>query len=358
MGLELVNITKNFRDFKLGPFNVKIDNEVLVLIGPTGSGKTTILNLIAGMVNPDAGLVILDGSDITNVSVEDRRIGYVFQTPNLFPHLNVYENIVFGLPKGRRQENNPHVKKLMNELGISHLSDRGVQVLSGGEMQKVSLARMLAVEPKIILLDEPLAHLDPPTRRKLRLELRTILRKQGVPVIYVTHFEDDVYALADSVAVLHNGMIENTARLETILKSNAPGFASEISAGSNYIEGNVVESKGGFTVIKVGSHLLETLGEYGSGSRVGILVRPEDIIIAKEAVRTSARNVIRAEVVSLVQEASIADVHLRSDSLHLRARVTEEARKDLDIKNGEFVYAIFKATSPQVVREETENLKT
>ena len=358
MGLELVNITKNFRDFELGPFNVKIDNEVLVLIGPTGSGKTTILNLIAGMVNPDAGSVILDGSDITNVSVESRRIGYVFQTPNLFPHLNVRENIVFGLPKGMMQEKSLHVKNLIDELGISHLSDRRVQGLSGGEMQKISLARMLAVEPKIILLDEPLAHLDPPTRRKLRLELRTILRKQGVPVIYVTHFEDDVYALADSVAVLHNGMIENTARLETILESNASGFVSEISAGSNYIEGKVVESKGGFTVIKVGSHLLETLGEYGSGSRVGILVRPEDIIIAKEAVKTSARNVVRAEVVDLVLEANIADVHLRSDSLHLRARVTEEARKDLDIKNGEFVYAIFKATSPQVVREETENLKT
>jgi len=349
---------KNFTDFKLGPFNLKIDDEVLVLIGPTGSGKTTVLNLIAGMVNPDAGSVILDGSDITHVPVESRRIGYVFQTPNLFPHLNVYENIIFGLSKGRRQEKSPHVKKLMDELEISHLSDRRVPGLSGGEMQKISLARMLAVEPKIILLDEPLAHLDPPTRRKLRLELRRILRKQGVPVIYVTHFEDDVYALADSVAVLQNGMIEKTARLETILESNASGFVSEISAGSNYIEGKVVESRGGFTIIEVGSHLLETLGEYDSRSRVGILVRPEDIIIAKEAVKTSARNVIRAEVVDLVREANIIDVHLRSNCLQLRARVTEEARKDLDIKNGEFIYAIFKATSPQVVREETENLKT
>ncbi len=355
MGLELVNLTKNFPNFKLGPFNLQIDNEVLVLIGPTGSGKTSILNLIAGMVNPDEGSVILDGLDITDMSVESRRIGYVFQTPSLFPHMNVYENIIFGLPKKERQEKNIHVKKLLDDLGISHLSDRSVQSLSGGEMQKISLARMLAVEPKIILLDEPLAHLDPPTRRKLRLELRRILRKQRVPAIYVTHFEEDVYALADSVAILHNGMIENTARLESLLASNASPFISEISAGANYIEGKVLGSKSGVTVIKVGSHLLETLGEYSADSRVGVLVRPEDIIISKEEIKTSARNVIRAEVAGMAQGASMTDLQLRTDSLRLRARVTEEARNDLGIKEGQYVYAIFKAISPQVVREESYN---
>ena len=353
MGLELVNLTKNFPGFTLGPLNLKIDSEILVMIGPTGSGKTTALNLIAGMLKPDKGSVILDGSDITNLPVESRRIGYVFQTPSLFPHLNVYENIIFGLPKRERREKNLRVKKFLDDLGISHLSDRRVQGLSGGEMQKVSLARMLAVEPKIILLDEPLAHLDPLTRRKLRLELRRILRMHGVPAIYVTHFEEDVYALADSVAVLRNGMIENTQRLEAILGSNSSPFISDISAEANYIEGKVVESKGGITVIKVGSHLLETLGEYSAGFRVGVLVRPEDIIISKEPVKTSARNIIRAEVVDLVQGDGMTNVQLRTDTLHLRVRVTEEARNDLGVKEGDYVYAIFKAISPQVVREES-----
>ncbi len=355
MGLELVGLTKNFPGFTLGPLDLKVESEVLVMIGPTGSGKTTTLNLIAGMIKPDEGSVALNGSDITSMSVESRRIGYVFQSPNLFPHLNVYENVIFGIPKRDRQRKNLHVKKLLEDLGIPHFSDRKVQGLSGGEMQKVSLARTLAVEPRIILLDEPLAHLDPATRRKLRLELRRILRMQGVPAIYVTHFEEDVYALADSVAVLHDGKIENTGRLEAILASNHSPFISEILEGGNYIEGNVVESKNGITVIKVGSHLLETLGEYSAGSKVGVMVRPEEIILSKDLVKTSARNIIHVEVVDLVQGNGLTELELRTDSLHLRARVTEEARNDLAIKRGDHVYAIFKATSPQVVREESYN---
>ena len=153
MVLELISLTKKFPGFILGPLNLKIDSEVLVMIGPTGSGKTTFLNLIAGIIRPDEGSVILEGSDITNLPLESRRIGYVFQTPNLFPHLNVYDNIVFGLSKRKRREKIHHVKKLLDEMGISHLSDRGIQGLSGGEMQKVSIARMLAVEPRIVLLD-------------------------------------------------------------------------------------------------------------------------------------------------------------------------------------------------------------
>lgn len=353
MVLELVGLAKRFHGFMLGPLDLKIDNEVLVVIGPTGSGKTTFLNLIAGMIRPDEGSVIVEGSDITNLPLESRRIGYVFQTPNLFPHLNVYDNIVFGLPKRERRYTNQHVKELLNEMGISHLSDRGIRGLSGGEMQKVSIARMLAVEPSIILLDEPLAHLDLPTKRRLRLELRRILRKQGIPAIYVTHFEDDVYALADSVAVLCNGRIEHAGRLEAILSSNSSPFVSEIIEGSNYIEGIVVESKNGISVVKVGSHLLETLGGYSAKSRIGILVRPEEILLSKDAVKTSARNVIKAKIVGIKEMGSMADVQVLADSLHLRCRITVEARKELELMKDDQIYAIFKATSPQVVREES-----
>jgi molybdopterin-binding protein len=353
MVLELVGLTKRYPGFMLGPLNLKINREVLVMIGPAGSGKTTILNLIAGMIRPNAGSVILDGSDITDLPLESRRIGYVFQTPNLFPHLNVYDNIIFGVANRDRQNKSQYVKKLLDEMGLSHLSNRGIQGLSGGEMQKVSIARMLVVEPRIILLDEPLVHLDPSIRRKLRLELRRILKTQDIPAIYVTHYEDDVYALADSVAVLRNGRIENSGRLEEILSSNSSPFISEIVEGSNYIEGIVIESRNGISVIKVGLHLLKTLGEYGLNSRVGVLVRPEEILLSKEDIKTSARNVIKARVDGIREMANMADVQLRTDSLHLSCRITAEARAELSLMKDDQIYAIFKATSPQVVREES-----
>jgi len=336
------------------------------MIGPTGSGKTTLLNLIAGLLKPDQGSIIIDGLDITNKPIESRRLGYTFQSPSLFPHLNVYENIVFGLDKRSKKENNIQITNFLKDLGISHLINRRIQGLSGGEMQKVSLARMLITKPKAMLMDEPLAHLDNPTKRRLRLDLRRVLKIQRVPVIYVTHFEDDVYALADSVSTLHNGVIEYTDKLESIFlnssfsssssySSSSSSFLSNGFTGGNYLEGEVVRSNAGVTIFSIGSHLLETLGSYRVGSKVGIVLRPEDIILSKENVNTSARNIVRAKVISITKqhnESGIADIHLLIDKFRITARITEESRTALGIREDDFIFAIFKASSPQVVREE------
>ncbi|MFL6472359.1 MAG: ATP-binding cassette domain-containing protein [Nitrososphaeraceae archaeon] len=356
-------MTKKFPGFTLGPVSLKVnDNEILVMIGPTGSGKTTVLNVICGLVKPDSGSIVVDGIDITALPIESRRIGYTFQNPTLFPHLNVVENIFFGAAKKRSGKNEIEVeiKKLLDDLGISHLTNRRIQGLSGGEMQKVSLARMLVTKPKIILMDEPFSHLDIPTKRKLRLELRRVVRRQAVPTIYVTHFEDDVYSLADSVSLLQNGMIKYTDRLESMLirrQNNNPtfGFLSNTlsSIQGNYLEGNVINSKGGLTTFNIGSHLLEALGDYSVGSKIGILVRPEDIILSREVVKTSARNLVKAKVAKITSyDVGIVDVHMIVDAFHITSRITEEARADISISQGDDIYAIFKASSPQVVREE------
>jgi molybdate/tungstate transport system ATP-binding protein len=352
LGLEILHLTKSFPEFKVGPLSLNLNKGVLVIVGPTGSGKTTILNLIAGIVKPDEGSIILDGLELTNRPIDVRRVGYVFQKPNLFPHLNVYENIVFGLSKQDRKNKHNQVKNLIDELGIAHLSNRKVNGLSGGEMQKISLARTLALEPKLILLDEPLAHLDTPARKRLRIEVRRILRTHGVPAIYVTHFEEDVYSLADSVASIHNGTIEDAGSLESILASSPSEFISEMLGRSNYIEGKVIESKCGITTITAGSHLLEILGEFNTHTRVGMLVPPEAIILSKELVKTSARNIIRAEVVNTEEKDNLAEVQLKTNSLNLMAKLTKATLTELDIKRGDHIYAIFKAISPQLVREE------
>jgi molybdopterin-binding protein len=246
---------------------------------------------------------------------------------------------------------------LLHDLSVSHLSSRRIQGLSGGEMQKVALARVLVTKPKVMLMDEPLSQLDSPTKMKLRLDLRRVLKNQRVPTIYVTHFEDDVYGLADTICTLQDGIMEYTGNLESILaRSNTSSspFLSNVFTGGNYLEGKVIRSNAGVTIFRIGSHLLETLGNYSVGLKVGILLKPEDIILSKEIVKTSARNAVKARVISITRDhgnLGVVFVHLHLDGFTIIAKITEESRIDLGIKENEYVFAIFKASTPQVVRE-------
>jgi molybdopterin-binding protein len=225
-------------------------------------------------------------------------------------------------------------------------------------MQKVALARMLVTKPRIMLMDEPLAHLDNPTKIKLRLELRRILKNLGVPTIYVTHFEDDVYGLADSVSVLYEGAIIHKDKLEsTLVNSNSISspFFSNVFTGGSYIEGKVIHSNAGVTTFSIGPYELETLGNHVVGLKVGMLLRPEDIILSREVVRTSARNIVKARVTGITSSSnnsSIVYIHLLVEGFSIIAKITEESKIDLGIKEDDYVFAIFKASSPQVVREE------
>jgi molybdenum ABC transporter ATP-binding protein len=354
--LEICNVSKRLGLFSLGPLNINIDKEILVIIGPTGSGKTSLLNIIAGILKPDKGNIWLEGKNITKQPTESRKIGYVFQHPSLFPHLTTYNNIVFGL--GRRKqdtENVSTVKKVIDDLGIGDLLDRKIDYLSGGEMQKVSLARMLVMQPKIILLDEPLANLDFPTRDKLRIELRNILRKLKIPVIHVSHFEEDVYALADSIAVMDKGKIETSGNIEQILKFQntiSSEFLNKVTALGNYLIGLVINSEDDLTSFKIGSTVLYTVGKFIPKSRIGVIVKKEDIILARDKVKTSARNMIYARVENIIRISNNVDVHLKSDELTLISRITRRAADELNLTAGDHIYVIFKASSPHLIREE------
>lgn len=357
MTLEIVNLSFNFPSFELGPVSLNIDDGIMVILGPTGSGKTTLINLIAGILSPNKGKIVLNGIDITKIPIESRKVGFVFQDSTLFPHLNVHQNILFGLTRDElhNEERMIMVRKIIEDLGIANLLNRTIDSLSGGESQKVSLAQMLVTRPRIILLDEPLSHLDPPTREKLRLELRTILKKQRVPVIYVTHFEEDVLALADSISILNNGKLVGTGDIKQILNSSpsTTSFFTQVTSGANYISGLVVKSEEGLTSFKVGSHLLNTLGEFLVGTKIGVIVRREDIILSKEKIKTSARNTLFLQVAEIVQRSNLVDIHLKIDGLEIVSRITQSAMKDLGITKNDHIYAIFKASAPHLVREES-----
>jgi molybdate/tungstate transport system ATP-binding protein len=355
--LEIVNLSFNFPSFELGPVSLNIDDGIMVILGPTGSGKTTLINLIAGILSPNKGKIVLNGIDITKIPIESRKVGFVFQDSTLFPHLNVHQNILFGLTRDElhSEERMIMVRKIIEDLGIANLLNRTIDSLSGGESQKVSLAQMLVTRPRIILLDEPLSHLDPPTREKLRLELRTILKKQRVPVIYVTHFEEDVLALADSISILNNGKLVGTGNIKQILNSSpsTTSFFTQVTSGANYISGLVVKSEDGLTSFKVGSHLLNTLGEFLVGTKIGVIVRREDIILSKEKIKTSARNTLFLQVADIVQRSNLVDVYLKTDGVEIVSRITSSAMKDLGITKNDHIYAIFKASAPHLVREES-----
>ncbi len=192
--------------------------ELLALIGASGSGKTTTLRMIAGHERPDAGKVTLDGTDITAFSPQKRGFGMVFQHYALFPHLSVEDNVAFGLEaRGvNRSVRRERAQRVLSTVGLERVGPRPIQSLSGGEQQRVALARALVIEPRVLLLDEPLSNLDPTLRRSMRDELRSMLRTLHVTAVFVTHDQDDAFAIADRVALMRHGRILQVGSPETL----------------------------------------------------------------------------------------------------------------------------------------------
>jgi ABC-type sugar transport system ATPase subunit len=216
--LEVRRLIKKQGNFELGPIDFNVGQEVLVVLGENGAGKTTLLNLIAGITEPDEGGIILNGVELNQLSIEDRNIGYIFEKPYLFPHMNVLSNLTYGIRQfdGRSEEK---IKKMVSTLNIADLLDREVPSLSGGEQQKVALARALMTEPSILLMDEPLTHLDVMTRRALLQEFRMLLTKIRIPTLYVTHDPKEALNIADRVLILKSGNVVEESEIKHILEN-------------------------------------------------------------------------------------------------------------------------------------------
>ncbi len=252
--LEFVNIEKSFegksvlRDVSYA----LAAGEIVVLLGPSGCGKTTLLRIIAGLETADTGQLRLDGEDLTKVPVHQRGFGFVFQDYALFPHKNVYDNVVFGLRmhKWSYEKMRSRVTQVLELVGLSGFEERSIHDLSGGEQQRVALARALAPAPRLLLLDEPLGALDRALRERLMLDLRAILkeaggvvgRPEGITAVYVTHDQAEAFAIADQVVVMNQGRIEQIGSPTELYRQPATPFVAHFLGMENVFEG-VVQRK-------------------------------------------------------------------------------------------------------------------
>ncbi|MBO8181776.1 MAG: ATP-binding cassette domain-containing protein [Archaeoglobus sp.] len=228
--LEVKKVSKKFGKFSLTEISLEIEKEYFVLLGPTGAGKSVLLEIIAGILTPDKGEIILNGRDITHLPPEKRRIGLVPQDYALFPHLNVFKNIEYGL-KARRIRDSSRVYDLAEKLHIEHLLGRNPTSLSGGERQRVALARALAVEPELLLLDEPLSAVDLKTKEMLMEELRRVHFEFGIPIIHVTHSFIEAVLLAKKVAVIMGGRIMHVSEVKDLFSARNKEVAEFVAVG-------------------------------------------------------------------------------------------------------------------------------
>lgn len=240
--LSVQNLNASYDEFEL---NVSFDverKEFVSLIGPSGCGKTTVLSLLSGLIPPKGGKIYLDGRDITNLKAQERKIGMVFQDYALFSNMNVIKNIAYPLAiqKIRKKERLQIAKDYLSFIQLSGYEKRKVNTLSGGEKQRIALARALASKPNILLLDEPLSALDAALRRKLRSEIREIQQTSNTPFIYVTHDREEAFSLSDKVILMNNGKIEMIGEPEMIYKKPNSLFTAFFSGDGTALDANLI----------------------------------------------------------------------------------------------------------------------
>lgn len=282
--IDLVGINKSFGDNNiLNNFNLKVKkNEFLTLLGPSGCGKTTILRIIAGFEHPDQGKIIFDGEDITNQEPYDRKINTVFQKYALFPHLNVFDNIAFGLKikKINKKIIKEKVEEVLRILNLSGFESREIDSLSGGQQQRVAIARALVNEPELILFDEPLGALDLKLRQVMQIELKKIQKKVKSTFIYVTHDQEEALSMSDTIVVMNNGEIQQLGKPIDIYNEPKNAFVANFIGESNIIDAIMLDDY----KVKFLDHTFECVDKgFNQNEEVEVVVRPEDVKLVKDS---------------------------------------------------------------------------
>lgn len=274
----LKDISKNFGQTEvLNNINLYVlKNEFVTLLGPSGCGKTTTLRIIGGFETPDSGDVFFEGGRINNVPPYQRKVNTVFQKYALFPHMNVYDNIAFGLKikKFEKQVINKKVDEMLELVNLQGFQKRSVESLSGGQQQRVAIARALVNQPEVLLLDEPLGALDLKLRKEMQTELKNIHKRTGITFVYVTHDQEEALTMSDTIVVMNKGRIQQIGTPQMIYNEPKNAFVADFIGESNIIEGRMLKDYS----VEFAGHVFECLDKGFEGNEeIDVVVRPEDI---------------------------------------------------------------------------------
>jgi spermidine/putrescine ABC transporter ATP-binding subunit len=352
MSLELKEVTKDFGAFRLWPFSVSIDRgEFFSLLGPSGCGKTTALRLIGGFETPSSGKILLEGQDITHLLPHKRNVHTVFQRYALFPHLNVYENVAFGLRLKRvpSADIEPRVKEALELVEIAPLSARRIQQLSGGQSQRVALARALVDRPQVLLLDEPLSALDPALRLRMREELKALCRKVGLTFLLVTHDQEEALQLSDRMAVLQNGRCLQVGTPKAIYEDPVDPFVASFIGPTNEITGDIYEEAGDSLVLKssLGTFRLKKNGSIIS-REASLILRPEKMRLLR-AKSSNPENLLEGQIQELSYLGSRTEYIVRKDASTFKVFEQELDRsKKRSLNIGDRVFLTWKTEDAMI----------
>lgn len=283
--VKLDNITKSFEDGEiLKPINLDVyEGEFLTFLGPSGCGKTTTLRIIAGFETPTSGKVLLDGQDVTELPPYKRNVNTVFQNYALFPHMNIFDNVAFGLVEKKTDKKviAEKVNQMLEMVQLGKMGSRKPSQLSGGQKQRVAIARALANDPKVLLLDEPLGALDMKLRKRMQLELKALQKSLGITFIYVTHDQEEALTMSDRIVVMNKGKFEQIGTAREIYEHPKTKFVADFIGESNIFEAGVVENEDGIVkLVMENGHVQANGKDFIKDEIVYICIRPENVHIS------------------------------------------------------------------------------
>lgn len=300
--LELIDVAKQYKDFlAVDSVNLQIKKgEIVSFLGASGCGKTTTLRMIAGLLEPTRGTIKIEGREMNGVPPYKRDISMVFQNYALFPHLTVFENIVYGLKTRKIKDKKflmEKAREMMELVQLDGVENRLPKELSGGQQQRVSLARAMIVEPKVMLFDEPLSNLDAKLREKTRVEIRNLLKRMNVTAIYVTHDQEEALTISDRIAVMNKGVIEQITEPVKLYKMPATKFIAGFVGHANIFEGRIIKRKESTIELetKSGKNLVTDRTDREAFEGAALIIRPENVQVFREMPKKQ-ENVLKGKV--------------------------------------------------------------